>query len=1389
MIGFDLTPENIQKYIGKDTIYRFRLKSDAELAANAVAIINSQDMLKSQSFNFDSPMFGHSRSDLCSICGNGQECTCAHYGLIAMPYAIMTNPFVESSLVKVVRMICPYCSNLPIESPEFVLNEEPKDRFTKMYAEISKRFDKPTNSCYRCKRAMTHIGTMDKGHLLKFIHCPNPKNPSEYQIYNPNYIYSLLINISDETREYLGFPTTYDPRNFMTKYMVILPNKIRQRTIDQANSDMTAIYNKMTLEINVNLNNYYATFVSDEMFIPKDIHTDNFIRQYSIASAYYLGMLDTTTPSRVAAINKTIGKKSNYHTDSSTSLVGHLKGKEQNWFEKGINGTRHKTSARTVLGGATDLHSTEIGFPQKYCIKMGNWISVYKENLDICRQFVAQMANIQKFDKEHIRVIRYMNGSNGKTPNIKPNNALHIASQLMPGDKLYVSLLPGTLVMHCRFPAVREESWATHELVPTQHTVQTLPLAACGYKNADFDGDETGMYVNHGWYTDAESLLLNSLYTQAIDYKKGSIGVFYSTDTPYELNRFTSESEIGVFPVRDQISDQVIDRVSDYPPQKVIDIANHFLDIITGHAKGPSRFTNKRFSKIKPINYEDNATKIVNNKFDPDRFKIINQSLYIYLIIMIGAERTILLIDLFTELGYCSAKYEPLTLAREIRFYGDSEKEIQEIKNEYYKMFQGIEQSNMNSISKERKQHSLIAEQKMKTLPLLVDPAKGTNIDKQGLLRKFNNELYKSKVRMDPIIINGHRIQNTLGGNSRTCTAFSNYSTDPCAYGYVKHGYLDHEISPTDTFYDCMLQRRSMYDRGVGVAIGGYMSKEFNMAFGPMVTDSNGQVMYYDKMVSPCYGLGGYNPRYNVSLPYIDIELSNEEINKKYGARVAELHKWIREAQEDYYRVSNFTNFKCPGTFFNAGFDFEQYFKTFEKGKTDDKIIDELIEECQNIFAPPKMIQRYSLLNFYAIEYYLRVKLHHVKITQQIGNEIQKIFMNTLVETGEPVGLKASESISESLTQAFLDSIHTATKGDVETNKLTMTKGNGRFNELYSQKAIAPDSIVLTLGFKDGSKETATQFALEQETIYFCDIWVDILTEISTTIHPDVIRLHPDFDWSSVNVSNYYLKMVWNLGVIGTYDIKVSKIYSTLVKNFDKISFITGYVENSKRYIAYVYFKDGTKKEDIESYKTLWRNKNKSTSINGNILVNCFVSQNANNGEYIVQANIYKPLTTIRKEEKSAISYNSMAFREIILDPRIEPSKCKTNETKRATGKLTANVYDCYGVFEASARLNEEVRYCSEILSSVGNIAERHYKTISLGCLANGEYFFASANSASKSDGDYFRKICFEQAGKFTDSAARDGSWKSTEDIFASQYFGFVPKSGSGYSKTFIYRE
>ena len=103
--------------------------------------------------------------------------------------------------------------------------------------------------------------------------------------------------------------------------------------------------------------------------------------------------------------------------------------------------------------------------------------------------------------------------------------------------------------------------------------------------------------------------------------------------------------------------------------------------------------------------------------------------------------------------------------------------------------------------------------------------------------------------------------------------------------------------------------------------------------------------------------------------------MSSTDVEKKYGSKVGKLHRKIREAQDSYKYVTNFIGQNISNGKFNAGFDFEQFLNKYPEGKTDEKIVDELIDQMKIIFAPPKMVQRYSLLNFIYIEYYMRTKL------------------------------------------------------------------------------------------------------------------------------------------------------------------------------------------------------------------------------------------------------------------------------------------------------------------------------------------------------------------------------------------------------------------------------
>ena len=135
----------------------------------------------------------------------------------------------------------------------------------------------------------------------------------------------------------------------------------------------------------------------------------------------------------------------------------------------------------------------------------------------------------------------------------------------------------------------------------------------------------------------------------------------------------------------------------------------------------------------------------------------------------------------------------------------------------------------------------------------------------------------------------------------------------------------------------------------------------------------------------------------------------------------------------------------------------------------------------------------------------------------------------------------------------------------------------------------------------------------------------------------------------------------------------------------------------------------------------------------------------------------------------------------IIYDPVLDPSKCKTSNTK-------LNL-DLYGVFESTSRLCEEVLYCATNLAATKSILERHYKTICQAALADGKYLMAMSNSIEKHDGDYIRKINFEIASLFIRKAIEKGEFIEDTDMIAAQTFNDLPKLGSGYSKVVLFKK
>ena len=1349
----------LDQFLNEVNEYRLKLISDAELEKYACIIINDTTTAENIKFGLESALFGMTKNESCAICGQNKSCT-QHFGLISLPYPIITNTIIILQFKKIVEMICPCCANFPIENIENVLKLKPEERFAWIKSEVEKKYKHAINTCPFCKNNFMFIKV--DGNYPDYKYIFNQELANKTTQLNPWYVYTLLNNFSDQSCEYIGFnPQTCHPKNYMTKFIVVIPNRLRIKTLESQSSSITASYRHIIDNINI-LNKLYHTSIGQKYIIPQNEDGKQFNDTYKKIIAIYTLIIDMTKDSITNACLNAISKRDRQHVEPSASLMGRLKGKQFSYFEKkGIIGTRHQVSARTVIAADTAIHNYELSFPKKFCSQMGYFIPVYDENLELAKQFVASMENVSKYDSDAIKVNKVFKSQRGDLISVKPNRAAIIASQLVAGDKLFVSLIPGSIVLHTRFPCVREESWAAHLLVPSKHTCMALPLSACGYKNADFDGDETQIYANHGNYMDTELLLLNSIFKQCIDYKFGKIGIYWKCDSALEIELLKADTLIGMIEIKDPETGVIIDRVNFWPPKKVSDFIEAYLNYITGQVEG------SKYSKIPKINYSDAKTIIKDNKLDSEKCKLNNDRMYVYLMMTIGMDRTLDLIDLIIQLCYNFAAYKPLTLGNEIKFYPNShESEIKKIHEDTLQKLIEIEKSDESFLIKSLKSHLTNERQKEMIFSMLSEGIKGTNLEATGL-GKNTAGYYKMLIAMDPYVLDGQRVIPKLAEHTRTIIGYPRFSIDPAAYGYTHHGYMSNEITVSESFYDCMMQRKGLYIKGNTTAESGYLQKRFLMAFGQNVVDCNGGVLFNDVYVSPCYGACSLNPRYSITLPLKDIDLKPEEFKKKYqDDELLKLYENINDALNVYTKTTRFIN-TTQNAIFVSGFDYEQFFKikNLKEGKTDAKVVDLFITNLKKAFAPVGMVDRYALLNLVDTEYYFRQKANEFIIPNEVFIEAYYYFLNSLVDPGEVAGMKAAMSIGEALVQELLDAIHHATGGSVENNRLKFTKSADRFEEILGSSR--PKNTIISLGFYDSSKEHAIDYAKKNETIYFKNIWTKLEICVSGKLNSDVIALHPKINFDAVEINKTFIKMIWNLNTLADFDIKLSELFNVLYQNYPLISFITGKVLNTKEFMAYVYFQPNTQKADIDNYIQCWKSQINRNIIHGRLLINCTIKQNKHNNEWIVEAN--------------EIDDDCKAFEQIIFDPELDPAKCHSTNTKA--------YIDMYGMFETGARMVDEIYYTSSELSSVGQILERHFKTIGLGAVNGGKLFIAVANSVEKNECDYLRQINFETPALFIKKAISKGEYQEINDVVSAQFYAELPKSGSGYTKSVIFKK
>ena len=883
--------------------YQVRLMSDAELISKAESIYGAESLL-SKKYTLDSSRFGATMANpICQICHQNSSACIGHFSVVRLPFPIPKVVCLKDFKL-IIPLLCPICSHFIIDNVKQALDLLPSSRLSWIRKETIKYTAKGTKMVI-CNTCHNRIKTISLAHVEPSFRfeIQTPGQESGTQI-SPIQVCNVLQNFSELSEG--GFNPNYHPANFMTYFLPIVPNKLRPKTLmsEPTESSLTAQYKQIISNICVELDRIKRQLnLNSNVTITKGQLQTDFNKYYDKLYSHYLLITAVGTQSAREEEMTIIDKRDRRHAEQSVGMLTRLKSKhKKSLWQEGVIGSRHDVSMRTVLGGAMAGNTYNLQIPEHAATKLSMMYPVYAQNLEGMKQIVAKMADPKvQADYKIPKALGVYNSNYGYFNTINQKNAMSKATLLQPGDLVSVSLINGDWVMECRFPLLCEEGFGSYKVLRYDGTTLKVPFSCLKKQNGDLDGDEVQAYAFRDHTTDAESILLHSPWAQMIGYKTGTMLIWWGEASKDGVSQIKAGKTISVYNNH---------RIKETPVEEIIE-------------------------KLLPkgITYEDKKTCIINGKFQNGKVNVNNHELFKYIYYTYGPLIAEELLSRLVDFGYDINRDNGNTLGFEITF---SNKAIHEqcmaIRNEAYQKVCEIEKSSDSDQLKLINQFHAMADAKIKVQQLIIEDNKGNSLDKLGFISSRLEEFSHMIYQMDYTIIEGSRISNTLAEGSRVSCSFPRFSIDPMAYGYHPYSYTE-GISAYEQLLDSKQSRETFYIKGQGVATQGYFSKRISTACGNNFCNWNRQVEDGFKIVSPQYGSLGQDPRSDVILDLEDLDVADKEFDEKYkqDKRLCELHRKIKEIQNRYRRVSNFTQRSNITNKFSTVYHFNQIFKHAQK--------------------------------------------------------------------------------------------------------------------------------------------------------------------------------------------------------------------------------------------------------------------------------------------------------------------------------------------------------------------------------------------------------------------------------------------------------------------------
>lgn len=1296
--------------------------------------------------SLDSILFGANVTSTkpCAICKNNIDKCPSHAANIELPIPII-NELAEEKCRYLLPCLCPICSSLlvPEETLAQIRKLNKQFRFKQVVKAAAKYKDGFTHGMIRCPHQnelhpdveITSAIEFDPKPYYEF--CPyfmikNPKT-ADFELLNPLYAMQVLQNFHQ--MEEIGLSDSNHPKNFMTNLVHVIPAKLRAKSLVNGEETASALTTYYTLIIDdaipelMNVKNYC---INKNIILIDSSTKDTFVKAYGRLVGYTKLILNVGSEKTANQLNSIINKgsfKAGY--DASNCMINKFKGKNKSIFNKGMLGFTHDVSGRVVLGPGEDIAMQDLIVPLTMANKLITLYPVYKENLLFVKILITKMSNTEIWSNQFIpKVLGIQSKRKGRFEWLTQANVQSMAAQIEPGDKIGITLCDHDFIIQNRHPSIREECLTSFQVTKYISSTVGIPLAPCGIKQADFDGDEIQVYLCSGHATDVEALLLHSVYTQLRSASDGGLSFYFDG---------AHDDDLGVSRINDI-------EIGYYNHQKI-----PYTNVLT------------LMEEVLPkgLNYESKSLVIRDGKIDKKLCSFKNKEFYKYIAARYGDDICCHIIDRAQQVGYDINRFYGATLGFEIRFWCSDQqrKELMEMKEEARKKAIGILKAKGRA---DETVPDCFTEKQALVKKILIESAAGQNFANNNYTANRPTEYIAMVYGPDFVHIDGAPVAPTLANGSRTNFGSYRASFDPDSYGHVEVGYA-YDMNPYSHFFIVADELGAIYTRTTGVAKQGYMTNEMTVLMERAFADNNGAIVDGTHILSSQYGPCGLDSRAEVLLPMEDIDLKQSDFAAKHSdKKLVAVHKELYDLRRRYSTITAFVNNDVRNIFV-TGIDFNQFFIKAEKGKTDQKVVDAFIQDMYNVFVPEALQDDITKLtqNFKSHEYFFRLKFEQYKLTHELAVEILTAIKGMLVQAGDPIGIKAALACSAPLTQAALSAIHKATSGGAGVDRVRRPTGMQAFSQLLVG-AKPDDLVIITITLNDDSKEACDAFALEQETFFFHEIWCK--NEIGCqTVIPEVLTNIYGKELLKEKRSPYYVNSIWNMVTISGYGIKTTDIIREIMSSYPIIKMILPRVINRTQLQATIYFHENTSLIEIYAMLNRWTKKDDEFNvIHGKYLKNCFVREvRSNPGHYIIEAN------------ESRVENG--ALQHLIYDPRVNPARCKTTHPQDS--------FSIFGVCEAKPRHFEQLVFTAENLASTKSLSCKNYNVITAVQTAAGTLTFAEALSMAKTHfGEFLKRVKFERADMFIREYLDRGEPETVNEFTSANVFSDLPKLGSSVS-------